>query len=227
MNLGGAVNDTGANTITFNTTSAVASGGFIVVFITCSNSSTLSSVSGGSLTWIIDRSFPSGFFNAYMVSAFAPSGLASGTTLTANYAGTVQGRSISGMSVLGVLAGVIPDATGGQTFSGTAWTTPSMLVSDNAILIAGCCSDLTSGGTSTVTATTPTTTENGDRAEGAGGYSVTLASRILVSAGWYTVSGAWTVAGAAGATIGVAYKADIPDVIIPSMVPVSMVGRSY
>jgi hypothetical protein len=226
--LGGFVSDAGAATAVFNTLSAVASGAMISLYVICGNGTgaTLSSVSGGSLTWRIDASFVAQFFNCYLVSAVAPSGLASGTAITATYSINTAGRGINGMSINGVLYTSVPDAIGGLLSSATtAWTTPSMLLSENSILVAGAVND-TVGTSSTVTVTSPITTEHNDRPDATAGYSTTMASRIITSTGWYTVSGAWVASGNSS-VVAAAYKADIPDVIVPSMVPVSMVGRSY
>ncbi len=88
-------------TIAMTTTNTVAAGHFIVGFVAqrLGGSFPLSSVSGGGLTWNVDLTEPgtsgqttsSGVF-----SAQAPSGLASGTTITATLSGSTSSRKVMG-----------------------------------------------------------------------------------------------------------------------------------
>ena len=99
LSIGETAADSASSTVAFTTNQTVASNGFIVVTVTWINPSgqTLLSVGGGGLTWNIDKQGQTGGTEAptAIVSAQAPSGLASGTTITATFSASVAGaRSI-------------------------------------------------------------------------------------------------------------------------------------
>lgn len=90
-----------ASTIVLTTTNAVASGAVIVVAIGWFNASvTLTSVTGGSLTWTV-RAANNGGVRAAVAYALAPSGLASGSSITANFSGSTGERKIGASSFAG------------------------------------------------------------------------------------------------------------------------------
>jgi hypothetical protein len=209
--IGGNASTAAAGSLAFTTAAAVAAGGFIVLgvgWFTTGGVVTLSSVSGGGLTWTIDKqghaANPSGSLSA-VVSAQAPAGLASGTTITATFsASTPSDLVIGGCSFTGVATSSPVDATSGPVGVSPAaagWTTASTALSAGSVLV-GVCYTETNPLTSTITAPSQ---EWLDRPAGTdtaltGGY------RIESSAGSYTVAGAWSAAGSS-TTNGVAYLA--------------------
>ena len=82
-------NDGGAGLKNFVTNQTVAAGAFIVMGWGCFGGEILLSVAGGGLTWSIDsHTNGSNSKESAIVSAQAPSGLASGTTITATFQST-------------------------------------------------------------------------------------------------------------------------------------------
>jgi hypothetical protein len=208
--LGKAAADPASGTIAFTTTSAVAVGGFISVQVGWfDTAATLSSVSGGGLTWTIDKqgrpANPSSD-NTALVSAQAPAGLASGTTITATFSGTTPvAREISGMSLTGVATSSPVDTTSGPTGVSPAaagWTTPSMAIQAGSAIVATAYNE-TGNFTNTVTSPSVQAVLNPNSASPT---SQVTCYRIESSAGSYTVAGAWSTAAQSG-TIAVAYKA--------------------
>lgn len=201
-----AINAT-ATTVDMTTSAAVASGGFIVLVIGWWNnaSQTLSSVSGGSLTWTIDKQ-GNGGDNAGLgiASAQAPSGLASSTTLTATFSASAGGRSLVGTSFTGVATSSPVDVTTGPTSPtvGTAWETASTTILAGSLFIAGSC-EMDSDHTNTVTSPS---IEAHDVNGGSGTFSCTTCYRIEASAGSYTIAGTWS-SSCRPVVDGVAYKA--------------------
>lgn len=207
-NLGSNSVTAAANTIAFTTGSTVASGARIVVAAGWfSNSITLSSVSGGGLTWTIDkqgRPTNPAFDSQGIASAPAPSGLASGTTITATLSGSADARTIGGLSLLGVDTSTPVDVTSGPTGvnpSSTAWSTASISIAAGSCIVAAAWGENTSAGS---TPTSPSL-EAFDVANG-DGYEQTACYRIESSAGSYTVAGTWGSSTQSG-IIAVAYKA--------------------
>lgn len=195
-NIGNAADNSSASTVAFNTTQAVPAGGFIVLAVCWySSTETLSSVSGGGLTWAIDKQAKgtgAGDVSASVaiISAQAPSGLASGTTITATFSGSVPGRGIGGMSFTGVLNASALDTTSGPSdfLSTSAWTTSSTAIAAGSVLV-GACFAVFSDGTSTVTSPS---IEAQDFTAGAGTFGFTMCYRIESSAASYTVAGTWS-----------------------------------
>jgi hypothetical protein len=208
-NLGTATQTAAGTTMAFTTTAAVASGARIIVTGGCWDViATVSSVAGGGLTWTIDKQGHDLIVvnpNPYIVSANAPSGLASGTTITvtfnleADVAGTIGGSSFLGIDT----TTPVEEAGGpvGVSPAATAWASPSMTIDAGALLIATCWNETNSS------ASTPSagSTEALDFSN-ADGYGQTTAYRIEASAGTYTVAGTWGTA-AQSTTNAVAYKA--------------------
>lgn len=195
------------STIAFTTSSTVASGGFIVLGVYWWHATvTLLSVAGGGLTWTVDAQGSSGSMlgNVGVVSAQAPAGLASGTTITATLsAATADGRAIGGTSFTGVATSAAVDVAGtvqGQD-PGTAWTTGSLSLAAGSVLVGV---SFCENGTTTSTPTGPAV-EALDFRSG-GGDGVTLAYRIEAAGGSVATAGTWSVSGA-HSDIGVAYKA--------------------
>lgn len=205
-NLGTATGDPGSTTIAFTTGSAVASSGFIVLSVGWFATTALSSVSGGGLTWTIDNQGrgPGGnSTSCAVVSAQAPSGLASGTTITATFAASSVARMIGGTSFTGVKTTTPAEATDLQHVNpaATGWTTGSVALSAGSMLFAATY-DETSNTTSTPTSPSVEALDFNY----AGGTTMTSCYRIESSANSYTVAGTFA-ANATSTTIGVAYLA--------------------
>lgn len=187
----------------FTTTAAVASGAFIVVswgYFPTPNAS-VSSVSGGGLTWTVDKSgigetgsFPGGGTTVGFASAQAPSGLASGTTITVNLSGTtdpdvvVGGASFTGVATSSPVDGTPPSLTGTDG-SGTGWATTSQTLAAGSLLVGVCYHPL-SGSSLTNTPTSPAA-EIFDTSDGIGGVAV-MEYRVAGSGGSYNVAGTWS-----------------------------------
>lgn len=195
--------------IGLTTTQNVASSGFIVLTLGwVTSTTTLSSVSGGGLTWTIDKqgnaASPSGIVVA-IVSAQAPSGLASGTSLTASFAGLAGVPSIGGTSFTGVKTSSPVDGTPtgptGAVATG-AWSTPSYAIAAGSVIVA------VDWNESTATGNTPTapSLECYEIPVPGNPSSHVAEYRIEASSGSYTVAGAWG-ASTNSTNIAVAYLA--------------------
>lgn len=199
--------DSSSGTIAFTTNQNVASGGFIVLDVGWGDATkTLSSVSGGGLTWAIDKQGVAANGSngcAASVSAQAPSGLASGTTITATYSAATVGRAIGGTSFTGVATSTPLDTSSGPTdyASTTAWTTASTTIAAGSVLI-GISHCTNTNDTSTITAGS---TEAQDFGGGAGTFGQTVGYRIQAVGGAFTVAGTWS-GSEQGTTIAAAYK---------------------
>lgn len=205
-NLGSQATDGALSSIAFTTSATVAASGFVTVEVFWfSPSVTLSSVSGGGLTWTIDVQTASNSSHVAHVSAQAPSGLASGTTITATFSGsTGGGNAICGTSWTGVASSTPVDVTSAaNNTSSTAWSTPSMTIATGSLLIGA------AGNDNTYVTSTPDSpaTELHDFGVSPTGYGCTVAYRLPGTSGSYTVSGQWTTSAiTAGQATGVAYK---------------------
>lgn len=202
-NLGEFASDTAGTTAAFTTTQNVAVGGFIVLTATCNDSQSISSFSGGGLTWTIDKQGTGlGTSRVAIASAQAPAGLASGTTLTATFSASTGGqRSICGTSFLGVVASAPVDVTDNVGFlSTTAWTTNSITVQNGSVIV------VCAGNSTNLFTSTPTSPliEAHDFGQGTG-FCQTVCYRIE-SAGSYTSAGTWSST-SSGTVNAVAYLA--------------------
>jgi hypothetical protein len=208
-NLGSAGVEGSANTIAFTTGSAVASGARIVLVVSWwDNTTTLSSVAGGGLTWTIHAQgkSPTTSMHVAIVSAPAPSGLASSTTITATMSDANSFiRHIGGGSFTGIDTSTPVDVAGSATETkptSTSWTTSSESIAAGSLLV-GCA--YTENTNSTSTPTSPAV-EMIDRVITSAPSSLTAAYRIESSAGSYAVAGTWASTGVS-ASLAVAFKA--------------------
>jgi len=136
-----------ATTITFTTTAVVPSGAVVVI---CAGfggvTNTVSGGTAGGLTLTIGSQGPTNTdqFNS-VLWADAPSGLASGSTVTVNITGTggssryCQGSYVTGLSTGGPSAIATADST-----TGAPWATGSVSVPTGDILIGSCMGGTTS-----------------------------------------------------------------------------------
>lgn len=201
--LGTPVTNTGAQStsIAFTTNVAVPANSVLVVGVSSYNAGVTTTVAdngaGGSLSWAAGTAHVDGAVDAnhhlYLFRANAPSGLASGATITATFSGAAFGRAIFGFYLTAAAAAALDGtpATGAGNLSSPAWSTGS--ISDRAatsgMIVAVAWGDqITSS--STPSATTPTTTEGLDFNNGSDA-TWTLAYRVLTDANAYNVSGAF------------------------------------
>jgi hypothetical protein len=176
----------------FTTNQVVASSGFIVVIVSWFlENTTLSNISGGGLTWAIDRQGvnpTAAQQNIALCSAQAPSGLASGQTLTANFSGSSQGITISGMSFTGVKTSAAEDvdtATAGNNT--TNWATNSASIAAGSVLVGAAVNEAATDGAVT------TGTQAHEFWDGLS-YGHVVGYRIEPSAGSYTIAGTFNAA---------------------------------
>lgn len=190
--IGEFASDTAGATVAFTTTQAVAANGFIVVPISFlqSGTETVTGVSGGGLSWSIDKQARGGSASGCAIaSAQAPGGLAAGTVITAAFNVSVGGaRSICGISFTGVATSSPVDGTPdakSQT-AGTAWTTDSVTIQNGSLLIA------IAMNTTNLFTSTPTAPSIEAHDFGSGGFSTTVCYRIEATGGSFTVAGTWS-----------------------------------
>jgi hypothetical protein len=208
--IGGIVQEPVNSTVAFTTNQTVASNGFIVLICTYwhnGTSATLSSVSGGGLSWTIDVDVVSanggGNPRVAIISAQAPSGLASGTTITGTFSASLNGSmaGLAGSSFTGVKTSSPVDVTTARNdTTDQTWATASASIQAGSLLYGGAF-NFSAQATSTPTQGTEATDFNN-----AVGGSAASNYRIESSAGSYTLGGSWT-AGANSVSVSVAYLA--------------------
>jgi hypothetical protein len=93
-----------STTVADTTTSSVTAGNKIIGVVTWWGGAgfSLSSVAGGALTWTIDRQNTGTGYRMALISADAPSGLASSTAITATFTGSSEARGIRFLQVDGL-----------------------------------------------------------------------------------------------------------------------------
>lgn len=197
--LGTNQNGGNATTIALTTTNAVAAGGTIFLVVGNFNAAVdLTSVAGGGLTWTVEAKANNGGVRAALAKAEAPSGLASGSTITATYSGSTSERKIGAASFTGG-AGTTEDPQT-NTGSGTGWSlTPSPL-GGTSLVVAAASLDTNSNSTPDANST-----ELLDFAVGTSSISV-LYYRIGgavggtwgAAAGWAAAGGSFEAAGGGG-----------------------------
>lgn len=192
-NLGTARNASGAgDAVSVNTGSAVASNGFIVVCVGWFGTTNLvTGVSGGSLSWTRDLNGAAASKGICIASAQAPSGLASGTTITVSWAGGAGASEMimGASSFTGVKTSSPVDGTplGATLASTVAWTTGNYTIAAGSLIVGGNWCD---GGS----ANTPGTTELWELDNAGGPDGMVAAYRIEASAGGYPITGTWNAA---------------------------------
>jgi hypothetical protein len=94
----GGTGTSSSSTVAVTTNGAAASGNFIIGVATTrqTNNTTLTSVSGGGLTWTVDATLAGTSSNGFgLFSAPAPAGLASSTTVTATFSAAATRQTIA------------------------------------------------------------------------------------------------------------------------------------
>jgi hypothetical protein len=149
----------------------------------------LSSVSGGGLTWAIaaQGKHPSAQPHFAIAYAQAPSGLASGTTITANWSTSVAGRQIGISSFTGVATSSPVDVVGSVSNTGNAtWTSGTLAIAAGSMIVISDHVD----GVVTSTATAPAQ-EALDWTDGAN-TSHQMSYRIEAAGGSVAATGTWS-----------------------------------
>jgi hypothetical protein len=196
--IGTAAPSAGSTPFSFNTTAAVPSGGFIELEVSCfglttANHATIA-VSGGGLTWTVNsRISTNGTWSQALISAPAPSGLASGTAISISWAVAPTFNSASAWYWTGVNA--FDNQTARTTTLASGLWSTAAFTAGAAGHVIGAATRGSSGLSATPAASY---TEINDYLEAAGGnsahHSVYLTAGS-VAAGSYTPGGTWTGTG--------------------------------
>lgn len=193
--------------MTLTTSAAAAAPSRVVLYLVWNNGTgNLTSVTGGGLTWTIDRQGKntSNFWVA-IASADAPFGLAPGQVLTARFSRSVTHGLISAASFTGVAPASAPDASALSTQGGVVgWSANVTTTNPNDLVVGWSTIDANA----TSTPTTPNV-EIHDFGNSSFFSWATSTYRIESTAGLKTVNGTWSrsTGSTANATLAVAYKA--------------------
>jgi hypothetical protein len=206
--LGTKSDNVGSNNITINTSGAAVAGSRVFAFVNWNQSTrTLTSVTGGGLTWTIDvqAKATNGNTRSAIASAPAPSGLPTNTQLKATFSGSVTHGLMSAASFTGIAAASPLDGTTSNTQAGVVGWTCSVTTTNPSDLVLGW-SGIDANATSVPTAPSLELQDFGD----ANYYQwSTTDYRIESSAGAKTVNGTWSrnTAATSNLTLCAAYKA--------------------
>ncbi len=205
--LGTHVENVGSTTMKMTTSAAAASKTRVFAFVTWSNATrTLSSVAGGGLTWSVDEQVKDAAnFHVAIASASAPTGLPSGTAITATFSGSVNHGDMAAASFAGIAATNAVDAVASNAQAGVAGWNVGLTTSNPNDLVLGWS---TIDAVTTSTPIAPNLTI--DSFNQLNFYSsVTDAYQIDIANGQKTVNGTWASSSGstADATVAVAYKA--------------------
>jgi hypothetical protein len=206
-NLGKTTDNVSRKTITLTTSAAAASRSRAFVFVNWNNGTrTLASVTGGGLSWTIDRQAKdTSNYRGAIASADAPAGLPSGTVITATFSAAVTHGLIAAASFTGIASTSPLDAANNCAQGGVAAWTCSVTTTNASDLVLGW-SGIDANTTSTAAAPNTEIHDFGD--VNYHGWA-TSAYRIESSSGSKTVNGSWLAATGATANVTVvaAYKA--------------------
>lgn len=197
----GQGNATGAATFNFNTAATVAAGAHIILVCGAFRSGAQTfTVSGGSLTWTEDKTVVNGSVRFSVFRAPAPSGLASGTTLTVSLGSGSNDMIAGAVSYAGIDTSGTVVTSASSTGSGTAWSSTSAAAASGNALIGGAFED------GTVTSSTPTSpaVEEFEKQVAGQSETLTLIDKLSV-AGTDSLAGTWG-ASVTWAAAAVAYK---------------------
>lgn len=186
-----------AATIAVATDTSVAAGDTVVAVVAWYGSGTLNGLSGGGLTWTVHVTSGGTAHRIALASAHAPTGLASGTTVTATLSASRDARSIRLVSVADVAATDPADGTDSQPSTNTPAWAGTVSPSGPAVVLSAPWYDFYSAGlTATAGALVPgyewVTAENS---------TLGLAYLDAEDAGTYTVSGTGGNNGRTSATV--------------------------
>jgi hypothetical protein len=176
-----------ATSIAFNTSATVAVGADIFMLVRAGSDVTMSSFTGGGLTWTEEHRFPSTPDVLFLYRATAPAGLASGTTITATFSATNSNRIIEGCSFTGLSTAVKEDSNGNEGEAVSSWVGDTVTAISQSNLVI---SALTMN---TDIAHTPTAPSLEAFDKGATfDYRLSMIYRINAAAGVYTNAGSWS-----------------------------------
>jgi hypothetical protein len=212
----GQGNSSGVGTTTLTTGATVTAGHHLILVAGRFNSTNSTmSVSGGGLTWTEDVTLVSGSYRISIFRAPAPSGLASGTTLTVTHTGggtadcIIAAHSYSGIDTAGTVI-----ATGSHADSATtAWGSGAVASTSGNALIGGSFSD---GAAVSSTPTSPGV-ERYDINIGAQSECLELVDKVSV-AGSDSIDGTWN-ASTTSISAAVCYKATAAVIAPPASRP--------
>jgi N,N-dimethylformamidase beta subunit-like, C-terminal/HYDIN/CFA65/VesB-like, Ig-like domain/Cep192 domain 4 len=194
--------------MTLNTSTAAVAGSRVFVFINWNNATrTLTSLTGGGVTWSVDYQAKATNSNtrAAIVSAPAPSGLPANTQLKASFSGAVAHGLIAAASFTGIAATSPLDGTGTTTQGAVASWSCSLTTTGPRDVVLGW------SGINANTTSTPTVPSIEIHDFGNTSYVEWASSdyRIETTAGAKTVAGTWasTSLATSNLTICAAYKA--------------------
>lgn len=200
---------TATNTDTLTTAAAAASGSRVFVFVGWSHATaTLTGATGGGLTYVVDHQFEDTVgadTHVGIISADAPSGLASSTNIQASFSTSVGFRGLAAVSFTGIATGasgyVDATSTGLADFN-QDWATNNVVTTnaDDLLLAISCAPSGTSN-----TADTNYTEIHDWNFEGANDTATVY--RIVSSTGTYNPGGNWSTGVSFQVNIGIAYKA--------------------
>ncbi len=207
-NLGTKTDNVASNNITLNTTAAAAAGSRVFVFVDWTQSTrTLSSVTGGGLTWTIDvqAKASNSIIRQAIASAPAPAGLPGNTVIQATFSGSVGHGLVSAVSFMGITTAAPLDTTASSTQAGvTNWACTLTTTNPNDLVLGW--STIDANATSTATAPSIEIHDFGD----ANYYGwATSVYRTETTGGVKTVNGTWSSNSLSSSNITVcaAYKA--------------------
>lgn len=204
----GTYGSSGATTVAEATTSAVTTGNKVIAFVFWFGAASLSSVSGGGLTWTVHVTSTGTAHRVAIASADAPSGLASGTTITANFSTFADARGIRLVQCDGLVtnAGGAVDGTGSNPSASTTtnWSVSLTTTTANDVVF-GC--DWADFYTAGMTATSPATEiYDWTTSDGSESHAVW---KVATASGANTIAGSFTGA-RTNAAAAVAFKPFVP-----------------
>ena len=175
-----------ATTVALTTNVTVASGAWIYLAISWfTNSTPLASVAGGGLTWSIASQVQNGSQGVALARAYAPSGLASATAITATWGGSVSFRGICGSSFTGGSSSHTPQDPSTATGSSNTHTNTVTTSTANALIVEAAILNTTGVHTPTSPAV-----ELQDFST-TGGERLVLQYRTTTTPGDYVIAGGW------------------------------------
>jgi hypothetical protein len=196
-----------STTMKLTTSAAAVAQSRVFAFVTWNNATrTLTSVSGGGLAWSVDvQTRDAGNNHGAIASAYAPTGLASGVTVTATFSGSVGHGLIAASSFTGIAQTGALDATGTSTQGGVTGWTASVGTTNASDLVLGW-SGIDTSATSVPAAPS---TEMHDLGDQWFNESSTSVFRIESTAGTKSVGGTWSrsAGSTTNVTVAAAYKA--------------------
>lgn len=184
-----------STSIAMTTTADVAAGSWIVVAVQNYQAfAAFTGVSGGGLTWELVASGFNSAMNGALYRAHAPSGLASGATITASF-DNAELRAIAASAFSGGGAGSALEDGQAGTGTGTGWSSAS-LTSDTASALV-VCHAYGRDGPSGSTPTSPAV-EDVDIAGGTTVHRLVIQHQIAGAAGSYSTAGTWDASPSGG-----------------------------